>query len=258
MDRFVLLILIVSFIMESKHLFAVLATGALLASPLVLFAQEAEATPERPNAGAPRATLMKEEGRPLPAKAEAAIQARETRMEQLRECTLPDGTATSGVPCLAMQKDRAEQAKERVVERRSEAVGTMATVLMGRLNAVIERQSTLADRIDSRIVKLKAQGIVTTEAESKIVIARGKIGEAVAAVASAGGQIESSLAAIDDTLNTLSRQDTMKNVRDAMRVAKDALTVSHRTLVDAVVSLKANVKVAPAPETPEIASTTAN
>lgn len=244
--------------MESKHLFVVLAVGALLASPLALFAQDTGVAPERPDANTPRATLMKGEERPLPAKAEAAIQARETRMEQLRECVLPDGTATSGAPCLAKQKERVEQAKERVTERRSEALRTMATVLMGRLNAVIERQGTLADRIDSRIAKLKTQGVVTTEAEANVASARIKIAEAVTAVASAGARIESSLAAVDETLNTLSRQDAMKDVRDAMRVAKDALTASHRALVDAVVSLKANVKIAPAPEAPEAASSTAN
>jgi hypothetical protein len=197
--------------------------------------------------------MMASGSRPISAKIEDRIEDREQKMEARRTCVLANGTTASGTDCASVQNERREEAKERIMERRGEALRAMAHVLTGRLNAAIERETKLADRIDSRIIKLKSRGIDTSVAEARIAVVRTKLTEAKAAVTLATSKVESAVTNADTIASSTSRGDAGKEVRDIMTTAKEAIIAAHKALVEALTGLKANVK---ATTTPETASST--
>lgn len=117
--------------------------------------------------------------------------------------------------------------------------------MITRLKAAVERFTKIADRIDSRILKLKGNGVDTSKAESNVAIARTKITEATAAVAAAEASITSAVASANasETSSTTAPVDSGKPVREALQKARAAVEEAHKALVNAVESLRANVKV---------------
>ncbi len=146
-----------------------------------------------------------------------------------------DHMMSSGTP---MNGERREEMKERMQERRGEVLKRMSTQMITRMEAAIDRFVKLADRLDSRVGKLKEKGVNTATAEANLAIARTKITEATTAVALAKSSIESAVASAD-----ASGEDAGKGVREALQNARQAIEAAHKALVIAVSSLKAGAKV---------------
>lgn len=261
--------------MRSTHLIASLLIGAFAATPFAAFAEETVATD--PTTGTPIPTLYQQREtpptppappqlrnqriatgtrmmasgtRPMSKTIETRMEARDAQMEKLRaNCVLADGTVASRTDCATFRQERREEVRERVTERRGEALRALANVMVKRLEAALAREVKLADRIDSRIVKLKANGVVTTEAEAKIAIARTKMTEAQTAVAAAKTQIDTAVTTANATGSTTAIKDAGKEVREQMQIAREALVAAHKALVAAVESLKANLKFTATTET---------
>lgn len=171
--------------------------------------------------------------RPLPNVAEKRENAQEKRVEREEK----RGEVHENV------KERRDEARQKIEERRSEILKRVAHQMIGRIKAAIERLVKLADRIDSRIVKLKAKGVDTGVAEANIAIARTKIAEARTEVNVAEEAVVGAIAQAGMIVQDTTPVDAGKPIREALDVARKAVFVAHKAIVDAVVSLKASVKV---------------
>jgi hypothetical protein len=132
--------------------------------------------------------------------------------------------------------------RQKMEERKGEILKRMANQMIGRMKAAIDRLSKLADRVDSRIAKLKSKGVDTTVAEANIAIARTKIAAATSAVSAAESAVLGAAAQADVIASSTVPSDPGKPVREALEKARLAVVDAHKALVDAVESLKANVK----------------
>lgn len=92
---------------------------------------------------------------------------------------------------LQEMRDRLEEGRKNIQQNRGEASSTIEklrtelfgrelTIVKARLKAGVERLETIANRIDSRIVKLDGAGANTTDAKTKLAEARTKIAKAKA------------------------------------------------------------------------------
>ena len=95
------------------------------------------------------------------------------------------------------------------------------------------RLDKIAQRIATRIDKLKARGVDTSSAESALLAAETKGLAAAAAIENAQAQID----AIDPT--SASVRDAVHSARDAIGSAKKAVGEYHKALVSAIRNLKA-------------------
>ena len=153
----------------------------------------------------------------------------------------------SGTPMNDEQREKMEERREemmeRMVERRGEMMERMASHMITKMRAAVVRLTKLADRLDSRIAKLKAQGVSTATAEANIAIARTKIAEASATITLGEGSIASAVLSIDSAATGTAMSTAGKGVRDALEKARAAIKEAHKALVLAITSVKANVKV---------------
>ncbi len=168
----------------------------------------------------------------------------EKRMEKRDE--MQDRKMGSGTPMIGDQKEvrggRKAEMEVRMQEKRGEMLKRMSMQMIARMNAAMDRFTKLADRVDSRIAKMKEKGVVTTTAEANIAIVRTKIAEAKAAVALAESNVASAVLAANVGTSTTSN-GAGKSVREALQKARTAVQEAHKALVTAIGSLKANVKV---------------
>lgn len=160
--------------------------------------------------------------KPLPEDMEKRLENRDTMYNKLQ------GRAST-----TMDEKRAE-----MKERRSEILKRNAMRMVAHMNAAIGRLSKLADRVDSRIIKMKEHGADTTKAEANIALTRTKIAEASAAVKLAEDSIAGAALSADVTASSTSPSDPGKMVREALNKAKEAVFAAHKALVEAIKSLK--------------------
>ena len=113
-----------------------------------------------------------------------------------------------------------------------EVVKKHAAQMTERMNAAVERLEKIATRIDSRIVKLKAEGKVTTDAEKAVAEARVTI-----------GTIKTDIGTIPSTLSGILAQTELKgSFKPLETLAKkihEGVKSAHKSLETAVRSLKA-------------------
>ena len=140
-------------------------------------------------------------------------------------------------------EERRGEMRTRMQERRSDILKREAAQVIKRMHAAIDRFTKIADRIDSRITKMKEKGVDTGKAEASVAIARTKITEATAAVANAEASIASAADNADASASTTASSDAGKPVREALQKARVAVEAARKALVEAVESLRANVKV---------------
>ncbi len=158
----------------------------------------------------------------------------ENRMEKRDE--MHDRMMGSGTP---MNGERKERMEERKQEHRGEILKRISTQMIARMEAAIERFTTMALRLDSRVAKLKEKGVNTATAEANIGVARTKVAEATTAVGLAKSSVQSAVTAASSTPSS----DAGKSVREALQKAREAVVAAHKALVVAIASLKANVKI---------------
>ena len=121
-------------------------------------------------------------------------------------------------------------------ERLGEMLKRAAEVMFHRINAAIERFTKLADRIDSRVAKLKAGGTDTSIAEGEVAAARVKLKEAQDALDAAKVIVVNASVSADasSTMTT----DSGKPVREQLEKAKKALIEAAKDLQGAVAALR--------------------
>lgn len=156
-------------------------------------------------------------------------------------------TATSSNQGQAQQRqEQAQQAQEErqqtitqnretgqtpVATRIEERVRRFSDLMVARFEAVADRLTRIADRLESRIAKFKESGVDTVATEGYLADARVKIGLAKTEI----GNISSALnTALSGDINA----DTFRQVRTIVGSAKQALKDAHAALVKVVVSLK--------------------
>lgn len=171
--------------------------------------------------------------KPLPKDIEERIQNR----EQARDC-INGGSTTD---CALQNGDeRRAEARARMEEKRSEILKHVAEQVFGRMGAAIERLSKLGDRVDSRIAKLKEQGVDTSKSEELMKTTRTKIAEASTALDAAKQEIDAAALLADASASSTKPVDAGKPVRESLEKARTAVVAAHKALVAAVESLKAS------------------
>lgn len=135
-------------------------------------------------------------------------------------------------------QERRDEMKEKMQEKKSEILKRHATNMVRHMRAAIGRISKLADRMDSRIAKMKERGVDTSKPEANIAVARAKIAEASAAVKLAEDAIAGAVALADVNASSTAPSDPGKAVREALNKGKEAVFAAHKALVEAIKSLK--------------------
>jgi hypothetical protein len=240
--------------MKSTQTMSALLLGVMVLSPIVSFAQtetsagattgtsaardiksprdaaSGQASGKRMVNASGTVKIVASTSRPLPAGMEKRMEDR----DDVRAKMMQNSSSTAG---------RGAEMREKMAERRGEILKRITNQMILRMNAAIERLAKLADRIDSRIVKLKEKGVDTAKAEANIAIARTKIADAKAAVAAAGNGVESASIQADASASSTKPSDPGKTVREALTQARTAVFAAHKAIVDALTSLKAGVGV---------------
>ncbi|MDO8520981.1 MAG: hypothetical protein Q7S52_02600 [bacterium] len=191
--------------MNTKHLVSGVVLGALLLSPMVVFAQ-----------------------------AEAVTGAREAAT----------GKATGRVASSTIDERKAA-AREKMAERRSVILQRIANRMIEQMEKAIERLGKIATRVDSRIAKLKERGVNTAASEALLATARQKLTAATTAVESAKAAMGTALTAADVDANGDGKPDKVdpgKKVREFLAAARNAVKDAHRALVETIKSLKSSAE----------------
>lgn len=200
------------------------------------------ATTSRLNTLPPKMPLrvMASGTQPLPKELEERMKER----EQKRDCISQSGVASTTTDCaqegMENREERQAEARERIAEKRSEILKHISEQMFRRMEAAIERYTKLSDRVDSRIQKLKEQGVNTAKSEELIKITRAKIAEAKTAVEAAKQEVEDAATLADTRASSTKPIDAGKRVRENLEKARIAITAAHKALVSAIESLKAS------------------
>lgn len=136
-------------------------------------------------------------------------------------------------------QERIEQAKVKIAERKAqtqnrihERLLNLHEVTMARFEAGINRLNILADRIESRIAKIEAEGIEMTESRELLASARAKINEASELMLKIELTSETNY---DDKTET---SEAFKGLQTQIQEARRAIVSAHSALIDVVVSIK--------------------
>jgi exonuclease VII small subunit len=176
-------------------------------------------------------------------KANAASTTTKTETAKSKTPTIKDTINAQKENLQNSVTERRETVTNKIQERTSEFVKK----IIERFNAAANRLDVLAQRIESRISKLKAANISTTEAEKLMVTAKNKIKSAKASITLIvlGEDTASTTASMASTTTTQQASSTIDAIREAFDVvtgqiqkAKDDLKAAQAALVDVVNSLK--------------------
>ena len=170
--------------------------------------------------------------RPLSKELEGRAQDR----AQIQDCV--GGASTTD--CLQNREARRTEARAQMEEKRSEILKRVSEQMFKRMEAAIERFAKLGDRIDSRIQKLKEQGVDTAKSEGLMKITRAKIADAAAALDVAKQKVDGAALVADNSASSTKPVDAGKPIRENLEKARVAIMDAHKALVDAVESLKAS------------------
>lgn len=152
--------------------------------------------------------------------------------------------------------ERREAAQERRVEVRNDARRALGERMILRLVAALDRLATLADRIESRATKLTDKGADVSTTAELLVVARAKIADGRVAIDEARVSLNGTTTATTAGTRCLGGASGTRCISDGalasqgnqmlrahLERANAAVRAAHKALVDAVVSLKASVKV---------------
>lgn len=129
--------------------------------------------------------------------------------------------ATTDEKCLAKKKRFDDMAKERVTK--------LTSRVFGRFEAFVARYEGFADRIQSRIDKLKEQGADTDEMQDLLDAAEKSLEDSVA-----------DIAAVKESVEDIVEDESSKGeIRALVNEAKESLKETHKAFVEAVKALKA-------------------
>lgn len=156
--------------------------------------------------------------------------------EERRTAARASTTASTSVRVGGNAAERAAERVEKLTEKRKEMIRKFAHRLFERIAAGIERIEKLSTRIESRIAKFKARGVVTAEAEASLSIAKEK-------TISARAHLELAKTAAENAIASASPKEAFASVRAEVSAARDELKSAHRALILAITKLKGSVRV---------------
>jgi chromosome segregation ATPase len=142
----------------------------------------------------------------------------------------------------ATLQDREERQETRRVEAENRIRAHIGAMLR-RFNAAIDWLEKISERIESRIAKLKEDGVNTSEAEGYLNEAKTEIAEAKSAVSSLSE-------AAEEALSAESLREAFQRVRELVQTARESIKDAHAALIKAVRSLKPGINRGGETETP--------
>ncbi len=130
--------------------------------------------------------------------------------------------------------ERSDIRKQKLDERRKERIGAYVARIVKRMNAAVERLGRIADRVDSRIAKLEERidGLSLDESKSLLSIVREEL-------RSAAVDIGAIAEALQGALDSDTPKEAFEEVRALFGEAKQSIKDAHKTLVEAIKSVKA-------------------
>lgn len=123
-----------------------------------------------------------------------------------------------------IRKDARRERAEKEIQKRGNHMIEM-------FNAAVTRLEKIATRIDSRIIKVKAEGKTTTEAEANLASAR-------VSIAAAKADIALLPTAITKALGSTELKGSFAEVETLAKKIRGEIKTSHEFLVKAIVNLK--------------------
>lgn len=182
-----------------------------------------------PESGPHGGRMMASDTRPLPPALDGKIMNRE-----MGSTTGKGGDGMMRGEMKGSSTENGAMMRERTGGHRGDIFHQAGSVMLKRMQAALDRFTKLADRIDSRIVKMKASGTDTKGAEAGMIIVRSKLLDADKAISDVNTKIADVANAINDATTTSPSVDEKKPAKDAMERAKQSLVAVQKALEDVV------------------------
>src|SRR3989344_1603302 len=217
---------------------------SLFVAPFVHGQEDTTLTsPPAPETTAPAGiNIPRADKRQLPLQAPKKDMVRPVIQEKLKDKRLElKATTTSNIK--AKLDNVRMDAKQKVEEKRAEIkkrleagvkerIKKHTAQIMRHLRATRERLTKLAERVETRINKLKENGVYTEESEALLTTAKAKITTATQAIELIPRELETALA------GTTTQRDAFAEIKTIVQKSETALKEAHRALVDVISSLK--------------------
>tara|TARA_B100000508_G_scaffold141059_1_gene145730 strand:+ start:2307 stop:2984 length:678 start_codon:yes stop_codon:yes gene_type:complete len=140
------------------------------------------------------------------------------------------------------RKEAAQEVREeRRIQLQAQAqtrITNLAANMSNRMDAAIERLTNIADRLDSRIAKIQAEGVDTSAAEASLASARMSIDAAAAEIAT----IDTEVAAVVGSENV---RTAWEGLKAKYQEIKNYIKTAHTELRNTVEALKTAVAAGP-------------
>jgi hypothetical protein len=133
-------------------------------------------------------------------------------------------------------KASVQEIKQNAIDKIKAITNRFIQNVIERFDAGINRLEKLSGRINSRMVKMEANGTDITKAKELLAIANTKIEVAKTSIAAIAPDIES--VATSTTISTSTLKEGLKIIKTQIAKAKEDIGVAHAALVDVVNSLK--------------------
>lgn len=131
-------------------------------------------------------------------------------------------------------KTSIDQEKEKIRTERiqfvTQQVGHLVDQMVKRFNTAVDRLTKIADRIDSRIAKIKATGKDTSSAEKLVADARAKIEQAKGDIVKIPGLVTDGIATTTPKEKFGSLRSTAETIRKELEGAQSSLTKAVKVL----------------------------
>lgn len=126
---------------------------------------------------------------------------------------------------------------EKIPEALRNRMINLASNLSERFTATVSRYTNIADRLDSRIAKIEANGVDTTAAKAKLAEARSSL-------SSAGISVASLTNALTNMPNTAQPRMAIAESRVQFQNARSAITAAHLQIRETILVLKEALRAA--------------
>lgn len=203
------------------------------------------------NEGMKGGRMMASDTRPLPPDIDKVIQKRnEEGMRMAGSSTNDDtlkrgrimGTGTprdceggaSTTDCMKGRESKLGEIRERMGEHREEVFKHAGEMILKRMHAAVERFTKLADRIDSRISKMRTGGVDVGNAEAALAAAQSKIALAQKSVTDAEAAIALTAKNLGSGTSTSPSEEEKRPAKDALEKARQAILVAGQSLNDVI------------------------
>ncbi len=149
-----------------------------------------------------------------------------------QEPTTPDQPAAANSAAVERKASLSEAQQNRFIN--------LVRNVHGRMEAAIMRLENITVRIETRVAKLEAEGIDTTEALAPLADAKNKLAEAKSMLSQAKNAAETGLVSDNPRERFTAAREQFRNIRQSIRDAYILLREAVSALKDAVVEAELN------------------